>query len=82
MTELELEVVRLRCQILALQLVVRLLYSGLANSSPADAQVFRVQFADGKGCGRCVRRHGHHSHSQDRQYGEDVSRMSYATELE
>ena len=45
MTEQELEVLRLKLQILVLQELVRMLYSGLANTSPAVAQTLRDQFA-------------------------------------
>ncbi len=39
MTEHELEILKLNVRIQALEVLVRMLYSGLANSSPSAAQV-------------------------------------------
>jgi hypothetical protein len=45
MTEVELEILRLRLRVEVHQELLRGLYTGLANSSPTAAQVFRDQFA-------------------------------------
>jgi hypothetical protein len=44
-TENDLEILRLKVRIEALQLLIRTLYSGLANTSPTAAQTCREQFA-------------------------------------
>ncbi|HLQ27545.1 MAG TPA: hypothetical protein VK138_16895 [Acidiferrobacterales bacterium] len=45
MTEQELEIFRLKTQIQALQVLVAMLYSGLANSSPSAAQALREKLS-------------------------------------
>jgi hypothetical protein len=45
MTKDELEMLRLRLRVETLLLVIRMLYTGLANSSPTAVQAFRDQFA-------------------------------------
>jgi hypothetical protein len=45
MTETELEILRLRLRAEVHQLLLRGLYTGLANSSPTAAQEYRRQFA-------------------------------------
>lgn len=45
MTEGELEILRLKLKIEALQVLIRMLYIGWANISPAGAQTLRDQFA-------------------------------------
>jgi len=44
-TKGELEILRLKLRIEILQLLLRKLYTGLANSSPAAGQAFRDQFS-------------------------------------
>ena len=44
MTEAELEILRLKIQLEALRVLLRMLYTGLANSSPSGPQAFRDQF--------------------------------------
>jgi hypothetical protein len=46
MTSEELEQFRLKAQLEALRVLVRGLYTGLANSSPCAAASLRVRFAD------------------------------------
>jgi hypothetical protein len=45
MTEGELEILRLKVKVEVLQLLLRGLYTGLANSSPGGAQAYRDQFS-------------------------------------
>lgn len=45
MTKDELDLLRLRLRVETLLLLIRMLYTGLANSSPTAAQAFRDQFA-------------------------------------
>ena len=45
MTAEELEIFKLKAQLEALRVLVRMLYSGLANSSPAAAHAAREKFA-------------------------------------
>jgi hypothetical protein len=46
MTETELEILRLKVRIEVLQVLIRGLYTGLANTSPAVAQTVRDRFSD------------------------------------
>ena len=45
MTEAELETFRLKAKIEAIHVLLRMLYTGLANSAPSGPQPYRDQFA-------------------------------------